>query len=119
MKDLKHPVIREALELMCLLTPQIGTTTLADIPSGTGLGSSGSFTTALLQHGSEMPANLQYVKELRAPQQRRDNPALFGELMQIDEWCYLAVRNGVLEANLPARKGAFPHVHGARPERAA
>ena len=30
-------------------TPQIEITTLADIPAGTGLGSSGSFTTALLQ----------------------------------------------------------------------
>ena len=30
-------------------TPQIEITTLADIPAGTGLGSSGSFTTALLK----------------------------------------------------------------------
>ena len=30
-------------------TPQVEITTLADIPSGTGLGSSGSFTTALLK----------------------------------------------------------------------
>jgi D-glycero-alpha-D-manno-heptose-7-phosphate kinase len=34
---------------MKLRTPQIEITTLADIPSGTGLGSSGSFTTALLK----------------------------------------------------------------------
>jgi len=32
-----------------LKTPQVEITTLADIPSGTGLGSSGSFTTALLK----------------------------------------------------------------------
>src|SRR5260370_5423266 len=30
-------------------TPQVEITTLADIPSGTGLGSAGSFTTALLK----------------------------------------------------------------------
>lgn len=30
-------------------TPQVEITTLADIPAGTGLGSSGSFTTALLR----------------------------------------------------------------------
>lgn len=47
--DVKHPIIREALKLQCLHTPQIEITTLADIPSGTGLGSSGSFTTALLR----------------------------------------------------------------------
>ena len=47
--DVKHPIIREALELQKLGTPQIEITTLADIPAGTGLGSSGSFTTALLK----------------------------------------------------------------------
>ncbi len=47
--DVKHPIIREALELQNLDTPQIEITTLADIPAGTGLGSSGSFTTALLK----------------------------------------------------------------------
>lgn len=47
--DVKHPIIREALDMQGLKTPQIEITTLADIPSGTGLGSSGSFTTALLK----------------------------------------------------------------------
>lgn len=47
--DIKHPIIREALALQNLRTPQIEITTLADIPAGTGLGSSGSFTTALLK----------------------------------------------------------------------
>jgi D-glycero-alpha-D-manno-heptose-7-phosphate kinase len=47
--EVKHPIIREALLLQDLKTPQIEITTLADIPAGTGLGSSGSFTTALLK----------------------------------------------------------------------
>jgi len=47
--DVKHPIIREALAMQNLRTPQIEITTLADIPAGTGLGSSGSFTTALLK----------------------------------------------------------------------
>ena len=47
--DVKHPIIREALQLMSFKTPKIEITTLADIPAGTGLGSSGSFTTALLK----------------------------------------------------------------------
>lgn len=47
--DVKHQIIREALRLQKLRTPQIEITTLADIPAGTGLGSSGSFTTALLK----------------------------------------------------------------------
>jgi D-glycero-alpha-D-manno-heptose-7-phosphate kinase len=44
-----HPIIREALQLLDFKTPQVEITTLADIPAGTGLGSSGSFTTALLK----------------------------------------------------------------------
>lgn len=47
--EVKHPIIREALSMQKLETPQVEITTLADIPSGTGLGSSGSFTTALLK----------------------------------------------------------------------
>jgi D-glycero-alpha-D-manno-heptose-7-phosphate kinase len=44
-----HPIIREAIKLLDFKTPQLEITTLADIPAGTGLGSSGSFTTALLK----------------------------------------------------------------------
>jgi len=47
--EVRHPIIREALEMQQLRTPQVEITTLADIPAGTGLGSSGSFTTALLK----------------------------------------------------------------------
>ena len=47
--DVQHPIIRECLALMNCEPPQIEITTLADIPAGTGLGSSGSFTTALLK----------------------------------------------------------------------
>ncbi len=47
--DVKHPIIREALKLLQFKTPQIEIATFADIPAGTGLGSSGSFTTALLK----------------------------------------------------------------------
>jgi len=47
--EVEHPIIREALRMMNLRTPQIELTTLADIPAGTGLGSSGSFTTALIK----------------------------------------------------------------------
>ena len=47
--DVQHPIVRESLKLFDLGPPQIEITTLADIPAGTGLGSSGSFTTALLR----------------------------------------------------------------------
>ncbi len=48
-KEVKHPIIRECLQVLNFKTPQVEITTLADIPAGTGLGSSGSFTTALLK----------------------------------------------------------------------
>jgi D-glycero-alpha-D-manno-heptose-7-phosphate kinase len=47
--QVQHRIIREALRMLDFKTPQIEITTLADIPAGTGLGSSGSFTTALLK----------------------------------------------------------------------
>ena len=65
--EVRHPIIREALALQKLATPQIEITTLADIPAGTGLGSSGSFTTALL-------------KGLRAFQHRLVHPQELAEL---------------------------------------
>ena len=48
-EEIRHPIIREALRMQNLRTPQIEITTLADLPAGTGLGSSGSFTTALIR----------------------------------------------------------------------
>jgi D-glycero-alpha-D-manno-heptose-7-phosphate kinase len=47
--EVRHPIVREALREFDIGIPQIEITTLADIPAGTGLGSSGSFTTALLR----------------------------------------------------------------------
>mgnify|MGYP001189939710 CR=1 FL=1 len=47
--QVEHPIIREVLNTLNLKTPQIEIVTSADIPSGTGLGSSGSFTTALIK----------------------------------------------------------------------
>jgi D-glycero-alpha-D-manno-heptose-7-phosphate kinase len=47
--DIEHPIIREALKELELEARYLEITSLADIPAGTGLGSSGSFTTALLK----------------------------------------------------------------------
>lgn len=45
--EIKHPIIREALRKMKMNKIEI--TSLADVPAGTGLGSSGSFTTGLIK----------------------------------------------------------------------
>jgi D-glycero-alpha-D-manno-heptose-7-phosphate kinase len=46
--QLVHPLIREALKLTDVAAPGLEIASMSDIPAGTGLGSSGSFTTALL-----------------------------------------------------------------------
>jgi len=46
--EIQHPIVREALRLIPIEDPHIELTSMSDIPAGTGLGSSGSFTTALL-----------------------------------------------------------------------
>lgn len=48
-EDIQHPIIREALRMTGVLGPYLEIVSLSDIPAGTGLGSSGSFTTALLR----------------------------------------------------------------------
>jgi D-glycero-alpha-D-manno-heptose-7-phosphate kinase len=47
--DIQHPLIREALRLVNITETNLEIASMADIPAGTGLGSSGSFTTALLR----------------------------------------------------------------------
>lgn len=48
-KEIKHPIIREVLKLLKMDGKYLEITSMADIPAGTGLGSSGSFTVALLK----------------------------------------------------------------------
>ena len=47
--EIKHPIIREALRMVPVSAPHLEIVSLSDIPAGTGLGSSGSFTVALLR----------------------------------------------------------------------
>src|SRR6202049_386139 len=47
--QIQHPIVREALWLLGDNPTSLEVTSMADIPASTGLGSSGSFTTALFQ----------------------------------------------------------------------
>jgi D-glycero-alpha-D-manno-heptose-7-phosphate kinase len=47
--EIKHPIIRECLKLLGFDASYLEIASLADIPAGTGLGSSSSFTCALLK----------------------------------------------------------------------
>ena len=53
-EKIKHPIIREVLKDYKDISKRIEITTLADIPSGTGLGSSGSFTNSLIKAIQEL-----------------------------------------------------------------
>ena len=63
-EEIKHPIIREALRLVDIQELNLEITSMADIPAGTGLGSSGSFTTAQLKALHALKKNLVHPAEL-------------------------------------------------------
>ncbi len=83
-EEIVHPIFREVIKSMSLNPPQLEISTIADIPSGTGLGSSGSFTTALIKglyahlrhpiHAKELAelACLIEIEKLREPVGKQD-----------------------------------------------
>src|SRR5437773_10044429 len=62
--EIRHPIIREALRLVDIRARNLEITSMADIPAGTGLGSSGSFTTALLKGLHTYKKNLIHPDQL-------------------------------------------------------
>jgi D-glycero-alpha-D-manno-heptose-7-phosphate kinase len=104
--DIQHPIIREAMRLLNVTAPQVEITTVADVPAGSGLGSSGSFTTALLkalttylyrtiqtEALAEMACSIE-IDRLKDPVGKRDPyAAAFGGLT-----CLEIARNGRVDA---------------------
>ena len=64
LEDLEHPIIREAMQMVGNEGRSLELSSMADIPAGTGLGSSGSFTTALLKALHAHKRNLIHPREL-------------------------------------------------------
>jgi D-glycero-alpha-D-manno-heptose-7-phosphate kinase len=62
--DIRHPIVREALRLVDVGARNLEITSMADIPAGTGLGSSGSFSTALLKALHTYKKNLVHPYQL-------------------------------------------------------
>jgi D-glycero-alpha-D-manno-heptose-7-phosphate kinase len=104
--EVQHPIIREALKLTGVDWSGLEITSMADIPAGTGLGSSGSFTTALLKALHTHNKNLVHPRELaeqachieldrlREPIGKQDQYiAAFGGLT-----CFQFLPNGLVEA---------------------
>ena len=62
--DLEHPIVREAIKLVDVEWRGLEISSMADIPAGTGLGSSSTFTTALLKALHSLKRNLVHPDEL-------------------------------------------------------
>jgi D-glycero-alpha-D-manno-heptose-7-phosphate kinase len=102
----EHPIIREAFAMLGVDGRGLEVTSMADIPAGTGLGSSGSFTTALvkalhahkreLAHPSEVAAQACEIElgRLKEPIGKQDQYiAAYGGLT-----CFKFLADGKVEA---------------------
>jgi len=65
-EQIEHPIVREACSLLQMDGRSLEITAMADIPAGTGLGSSGSFTTALLKALHTYKKNIVRPEEIAA-----------------------------------------------------
>ncbi len=104
--EVQHPIIREALKLTSTEPPYLEIASMADIPAGTGLGSSGSFTTALLKalhahkrhliHPEELAEQACHIEidRLKEPVGKQDQYiAAYGGIT-----CFRFMPNGQVEA---------------------
>jgi D-glycero-alpha-D-manno-heptose-7-phosphate kinase len=104
--QLKHPIIREAFGMLGISGQSLELTSMADIPSGTGLGSSGSFTTALLKALHAYKKNLVHPAELAAQACEIEMVRLREPIGKQDQYiaayggitCFKFLQNGKVEA---------------------
>jgi D-glycero-alpha-D-manno-heptose-7-phosphate kinase len=101
--QLKHPIIREAFGLLGMNGHSLELTSMADIPAGTGLGSSSSFTTALLKALHAQKKDLIHPAELAAQACDIELNRLNGPIGKQDQ--YIAAYGGLTCFNfLPGGK---------------
>jgi D-glycero-alpha-D-manno-heptose-7-phosphate kinase len=91
--DVLHPIIREALQLAHRGEPYLEITSMADIPAGTGLGSSGSFTVALLKALHTLNKELVHPRELAEQACHIEIERLGGAIGKQDQ--YIAAFGGI------------------------
>ena len=105
-EEIQHPIIREALRLVGLDGQYLEITSMADIPAGTGLGSSGSFTTALLKALHTHKKNLVHPRELAEQACQIEIDRLHEPIGKQDQYiaayggltCFQFLPNGQVEA---------------------
>lgn len=91
--EVQHPIFREALKLVDPGQVNLEITSLADIPSGTGLGSSGSFTTALLKALHALKKDLVHPEQLAEEACRLEIDILKEPIGKQDQ--YIAAYGGI------------------------
>jgi D-glycero-alpha-D-manno-heptose-7-phosphate kinase len=104
--QVQHPIIRESLRLLGVKGPYLEIASMADIPAGTGLGSSGSFTTALLKALHAYKKNLVHPRELAEQACHIEIDVLGGPIGKQDQYiaayggltCFQFLPNGQVEA---------------------
>ncbi|HEY3760127.1 MAG TPA: galactokinase [Verrucomicrobiae bacterium] len=102
----EHPIIREAFAMLDVDGRGLEVASMADIPAGTGLGSSGSFTTALLKALNAHKHNLIHPAELAAQACEIELGRLKEPIGKQDQYiaayggitCFKFLENGKVEA---------------------
>jgi D-glycero-alpha-D-manno-heptose-7-phosphate kinase len=103
---LQHPILRESFALLGMDGHSLELTSMADIPAGTGLGSSGSFTTALLKALHAHKRNLVHPADLAAQACEVELDRLKEPIGKQDQYiaayggvtCFKFLENGKVEA---------------------
>src|SRR5262249_51966689 len=116
-EEVQHPIIREALTITNTGVPlSLEIASMADLPAGTGLGSSGSFTTALLKALHAHNRHLMHPQELAEQACHIEIDRLKEPVGKQDQ--YIAAYGGITRFRLlPHRPGGArpPENHRAHP----
>jgi D-glycero-alpha-D-manno-heptose-7-phosphate kinase len=91
--QIQHPIIRETMRMTGVTGPYLDIVSLSDIPAGTGLGSSGSFTTALLRALHTLKRNFVPPQELAEQACRIEIDLLHEPIGKQDQ--YIAAFGGI------------------------
>mgnify|MGYP001267341427 CR=1 FL=1 len=106
--EIEHPIVREAILMLGYDIKGLEIASMADIPAGTGLGSSGSFTTALLKALHQHNKHLIHPNELAEQACEVELGKLNEPIGKQDQ--YIAAYGGItcFEFNYAGKVDAYP-----------
>lgn len=104
--ELSHPIVREALKMTELEKSPLEICSMADIPAGTGLGSSSTFTTALLKALHGWKGDIIGTRQLAEEACEVEINRLEGSIGKQDQ--YISAYGGIICMNI--RKDGYVYV---------